>query len=283
VRIQTDIFGPWLEVPAPIADPARPPDGVPLPTFDRPTPVSYRVDVELEDGRRSELWGYFQVRERPDRNPIPALPTPDLAADEHREDPKPEGEEIDLLARIDPGKDGVSGSWKREGGVLLSPKEYGARVEIPYAPPEEYRLTVIAEPLDEPKSLVLGARSGGRRFQVLVGYAQPPHGSVNALENLDGRNFEENVTASWRSFFRKGRPSEVITTVRKDGVDVVIDGRSVIHWRGDPGRLSLNDYWRTPHDEALFLGAYDCRYRFLRVSLTPLSGAGRPLREDGGH
>ena len=47
------------------------PDSVPLGQFDRATPVSYRVDAVLADGRDVELWGYFQVREKPDLNPSP--------------------------------------------------------------------------------------------------------------------------------------------------------------------------------------------------------------------
>src|SRR6185437_2334122 len=48
-------------------------------------------------------------------------------------------------------------------GNLESPKENGARIEVSYQPPTEYRLTVIAEPLDAPDGLVLGLRLGDKR------------------------------------------------------------------------------------------------------------------------
>ena len=60
VRVQTDLFGGWEAVPT--AGRGEPPAAVPLRAFDRPTPVSYRVDAELEDGQTAELWGYFQVK-----------------------------------------------------------------------------------------------------------------------------------------------------------------------------------------------------------------------------
>jgi Tol biopolymer transport system component len=61
VRIQTDLHGPWLALP--VAYSARqPPSAVDLGSFDRPTPVSYRVDARIEDGQAVELWGYFQVK-----------------------------------------------------------------------------------------------------------------------------------------------------------------------------------------------------------------------------
>jgi hypothetical protein len=58
--------------------------------------------------------------------------------------------------------------------------------------------------------------------------------------------------------------------VRNDRVTVTCDGRTLIDWHGDASRLSLSDYWQTPHNR-LFLGAYDCRYRFHRVTLTEIS------------
>ena len=69
VRIQTDLFGPWH---AGAALPEGPrPATVRLGQFDRPTPVSYRVEAKLEDGQEVELWGYFQVRTAPTVRPTP--------------------------------------------------------------------------------------------------------------------------------------------------------------------------------------------------------------------
>jgi hypothetical protein len=56
-----------------------------------------------------------------------------------------------------------------------------------------------------------------------------------------------------------------------------VDGNLIINWSGDRARLSLSDYWKTPNDKALFLGTYDCRYRFHRITLEPISGEGESL------
>ncbi|MBC7816429.1 MAG: hypothetical protein IAG10_06005, partial [Planctomycetaceae bacterium] len=100
---------------------------------------------------------------------------------------------------------------------------------------------------------------------------------ASALENIDGKNVG-NASTVRRDVLMKGRPSQIVCTVRKDSVTVTCDSHELIHWQGDPKRLSLSDYWKTPTDSALFLGAYDCRYRFSRATLTPLSGEGRKLR-----
>lgn len=272
VRVQTDLAGPWIEVTAPKEDR---PERVPLGSFDRPTPVSYRIDAELEDRQSVELWGYFQVRTAPNVVPLPArLPVEAEAATEAE---PAEREEVDLLALVDVKKDAVSGVWKSGEDGLTSSKEYGARIELPYEPPEEYRLTVIAEPLDEPNGLILGQRSGDRRFLALVSFATGDVPS-SALENVDGKNVGANATTVQRALLKKGRPSQVICTVRKEVVTVSVDGREIIRWKGDRSRLSLGDYWKTPHDNVLFLGAYDCRYRFTRATLRPMTGEGKVLR-----
>jgi hypothetical protein len=72
----------------------------------------------------------------------------------------------------------------------------------------------------------------------------------------------------------------VIVTVKKDGVTMSVDGNLIVNWKGTADRLSLSDYWKTPQDTALFLGAYDCRYRFHRITLEPISGEGKMLRAE---
>ena len=187
-------------------------------------------------------------------------------------------EAVDLLALFDVERDAVSGKWQRADDRLESNKQYGARIELPYRPPDEYLLTVIAEPLDEPNGLILGQRLGGRRFLVLLNFAQGENLPASAIENVDGRNVNNNATTLRASLFHKDRPSAISIAVREDSVTVTCDGREIIHWTGDPSRLSLSDYWKTPNDEALFLGAYDCRYRFHRVELVPITGTGQAIQ-----
>ncbi len=282
VRVQTDLFGPWWDVTAPTKLGDSPPDTIDIGRFDRATPVSYRLDVTLDDGRDVELWGYFQVREKPDVGPTP--PAGATSSDVKRitdqpvDKPARPQDAIDLLALVDVAKDQVSGEWQKDGANLLAPKQFGARLELPYQPPDEYELTVIAEPLDEPNGLLLCQRSGGQRFVVLVNYSAGDGPPASALENIDGKNVGGNATTVRRDVLVKDRPSQIVCTVRKDSVTVMCDGHELIRWQGESKRLGLSDYWKTPTDSALFLGAYNCRYRFSRVTLTPLSGEGTKLR-----
>lgn len=282
VEVQTGLRSPWISIPADAA--ALRAGLVSLGRFDRPGGVAWRVvgpaargGAREADASPATAWGYFQVRSEPGLPPPPAeIDTTDrafLPVD-------PPGSEVDLLALVDPRRDRVAGEWRRtergERVELECTRGFGARIEIPYSPPEAYRLTLIVEPVDEPHGLTLGLRSGGHRFLALLGFGESSP-RASALENVDGRNVAGNPTRVEGDLFVRHRPSAIVCTVLPGGVTVEVDGRRRIEWRGAADRLSLSDYWRTPREEALFLGAYDCGYRFLRVTLEPLAGEGRTL------
>ena len=281
VRYQTAIDGPWIEVPQSWEGNA--PATASLAAFERETPVSYRVDAKLKNGATGEIWGYFQVRRDAKSTPQPftlsrdLLEVLDLPSTTPFDLKLPE-KEVDLLAMTKVDTCWQTGKWSKAGTKLQSPKLYGARIELPYSPPAEYRLTAVIEALDEPNGLLFGQRSGGSRFVTLLNH-QREGTLLSALENIDGRNVGNESTFSGK-LFRKGHLSQVISTVRKDGVSVSVDGRPIIRWQGAPDRLSLGDYWKTPNDAALFIGAYDCRYRIHRLTLEPISGEGKQLESD---
>jgi len=278
VRYQTSIESPWVEVPQ--DGNQKLPNEVVLGSFDRATPVSYRVDAETEDGSSAEIWGYFQVRQNPKHNPLPMSLPPDLSA---RGEAVPSvgppraatGPPVDLLKLIDPTDKFSVGTWQKENYHVVSPKRFGARVEIPYQPPAAYRLRAVVEPLDPANGLILGQRSGDHRFLVLVNYVAGGK-SMAALENVDDQNVGNETTIDY-PLFRQGRLSQVVVTVEPKRVRVAVDGTKIIDWQGESKQLSLSDYWKTPSDKALFVGAYDCRYRFHQLLLEPLEGQGHAI------
>lgn len=267
VRYQTSIDGPWVEAAQmPRSDN---PEFASLGVFDRPTPVSYRVDLETHDGS-VQLWGYFQVRNENNDVPKPVEVGSELAekmpfGDGVIEDPP--AEKTDLLTGLDPKNCFTVGTWKKEGDSLVSSKGYGVRLELPHTPPKRYRLTAIVEPLDDPNGLLFGLRNSKKRFVVLVNHTSRRDAST-ALENVDGRNVG-NETTYVANLLQKNRLAQIVATVQDDRVQVRVDGRLVIDWKGSPDQLSLSDYWKTPNDQSLFLGTYDCGYRFHQITIEP--------------
>lgn len=268
VRFQTAIDGPWIDVPQDIGETV--PEFATIGAFDRPTPVSYRVDVKTQLGD-AELWGYFQVRDADNRPPLPLVLSADLATDNQLGGTvitDPPGEQIDLLAELDPAKCFTTGMWTKQDRWLESNKSYGVRIELPYTPPDHYRMTVVVEPLDPPNGLLLGLRKSERRFVALINHTSRRSAST-ALENIDGRNVG-NDTTFIGDLLKQNQLSQIVATVHAQGVQVSVDGRLIIDWKGTPDQLSLSEYWKTPNENVLFLGTYDCGYRFHRITIEPL-------------
>ncbi len=177
----------------------------------------------------------------------------------------------DLLSLVDLGSIWTRGKWELKDG-LLTAVEKGSVIEFPYSPPDEYRMTAIIEPLDKPSNIHLGQRLGGYRFLVTLGYKDQ-----NSLERVDGKDVT-NATTHQGSLLTQGKPAEVVVTVRIGSVQVAVDGKQIIDWKGEPSQLSLNH--KTPHNEALMIHTGDCRHRIYRLSIEPLSGKGRVLAKE---
>lgn len=280
-EMQTRLDAPWVLVKeySETELSAGPPSTIELGTFDRPTPVSYRVRANTKEQNQVELYGYFQVRKSENEFPVPSLNTsldllgtaiapskshavPSLSS------PLRFGKEVDVLKQLPKELVAVSGDWEWKAEKLESPKAYGARIELPIDVPTEYQVVYIVEPLDEPNGLTLGQLSNSNRFLVLLNY-RADQASLNAIENVNEQNVG-NVTTLDRSLFVKNRLSQIVCTVRKDGVRVEVDDQPVVDWKGEPKELSLSEYWQTPNANRLFIGAYDCRYRIHRVTLRPI-------------
>ncbi|MCA9060165.1 MAG: hypothetical protein KDA85_16770 [Planctomycetaceae bacterium] len=273
LRYQTAIDGPWTNVPIELQNHAAP-NHLLLPAFDRKTPVSYRVDVRLQSGETEELWGYFQVR--PDDGTdwkLSCLPADLITAKTQESVPQNtrvvSAADVDLLDTLNPAQSWSAGVWTLADGRLDSPGGYGRRLELPVQPQGEYRLTAIVEPLDEPNGLLFGQQLKGHRFATLFNYTtNDTH--MSAIENIDGANVGNESTFTG-PLFRKNRLSAVVIEVRNSRVTMMVDGHQIVDWQGQPEQLSLSDYWKTPDTSALFLGTYDCRYRFHRLTWTPLN------------
>ena len=270
VRYQTSIDGPWIDVQQQWDGDS--PDQITLGKFDRPTPISYRIDTELENGQSEELWGYLQVRIDEKTFPEPRNLSVDLMG------PRPESattlrtidqtKSVDLLQEIKLDQAWKAGQWSREDNFIVSPKGYGARLELPSVEADEYQIQMLIEPLDAPNALLVGNRSSGNRFTSLFGFVTE-QGYLSAIENIDGRNVG-NETTHTGNLFQTNRVSQVIVQVTNQGVVMLVDGVNIVDWKGDAKRLSLSDYWQTPNQNAIFLGTYACRFRFHQILYTPL-------------
>ena len=180
---------------------------------------------------------------------------------------------VDLLGRIDPKRDAVEGDWRQSNQVLTfaGDKEW-SRIQIPYHPPEEYDLTVVAERVRGIEILILGLVVGGKQATVVLdGWG----GGVSGLEKIDGKVSQGNETThrGWR--FVNGKPTTIVCKVRKSGVAVTCDGRQIIDWRGEADRLSIVGGWKVPDEGQFFLGGWKGgAFRFKQLAVREVSKGG---------
>ena len=187
--------------------------------------------------------------------------------------------EIDLLARIDPKIDSIKGSWTITDGKLLTPVVHEpkfAACTVPYAPPAEYDLKIVAERRSGKSSLLVGLIGGGRPFDLeLDGLDGPSGKSFSGLDRIDRASALVNGAGFRGGIFADGKPHTVICRVRKESVTVALDGQEVLHWVADYRRVSTHECMTVTDGQSLFLGAWHSEYLIHRFTVKPVTGEGR--------
>jgi serine/threonine protein kinase len=188
---------------------------------------------------------------------------------------KTTSETVDLLARVVPAQHAVQGSWRFEGKALISPAGGYDRILLPYHPPAEYDLAIVARRLQGGHSLNLGIPLGpGGVVVMLHGWGLHP---ISGLERVGGKLAPDNPTRHDGAIFADRQTTRLTYSVRAGRIHVAADGRTIIDYRGPRAVLSIEDRWRTPDPRALFLGTYHTVFAISSIEVKPLSGPGKLL------
>jgi len=191
----------------------------------------------------------------------------------------PSGREaIDLLKLVDPKKDAVAGDWIFEGTTLVCARELpAARLQIPYLPPEEYDIVLVAERKTGVEAVNFGLSQGSTQFHVVIdGFAKD--GYMSGLSEIDGKLAWKNETTRKGGLLANHRPSTIECSVRKTGVKMVVDGVTIFDWSGDFNRLTNFSMLKVPNPKAIYVSGWESKYRFSKMILTPVTGKGERLR-----
>lgn len=167
--------------------------------------------------------------------------------------------EADLISRVDPRLDSPSGAWTVSEGKLVSRVlENGifACCFIPYLPPAEYDLTVVAELRQGKGPLFLGLIGGGKTLGLQIGEA----GGIAAEK------------------FSDGKMHSVTCRVRKDKLVIAWDGTDLQSLTADDTRILKPAEIASRGGKTLTLGSRESEYVLHRVTATPVNGAGTFLR-----
>lgn len=184
---------------------------------------------------------------------------------------------VDLLALVDPVKDTVLGTWRIEKRELIGGNGNRARIQIPYVPPDEYDLVVVAERKSGEQTISFGLLARGSiQWALLVDAYIPTYRS--AIDCLDGKGGADNETTVQGRQFPTGRTMTFEFKVRKSGISVLMNGKPFTSYQGDLSRLTMPGQWAGSEPGVPVFGYSDGEIRYTKISLTPVSGQGRLLR-----
>ena len=182
----------------------------------------------------------------------------------------PTGGAVDLLRLIDPEKDTIKGNWKITNGELHSTADEISHIRIPYDPPDEYTLTVVAvrKTMLQFDRGTFGLGLVGNRNQFLVQFDL-----FNGMTRLPGTKSSHQGVASHQGVvFKQGKPRTVVCTCRRDSVVVQVDGKKLLEWRGDYSTLSAEGSG-TPDKRSLRIVSRNSHFVISKIELTVLPGA----------
>jgi len=186
---------------------------------------------------------------------------------------------VDLLETIVPAEDAVEGRFERRSGAIVTPPgQAWARLQVPYVPPEEYDLTLIVERKAGNNSLNLGLSNGTRQFMVILDGGGPEGWGFSGIDFVDGKPFFDNTTTYAGPLLPEKVRVKVNCAVRKSGVRVQVQDRSVIRWNGDVDKLFVADMWEVPAPNTLILGCFESQFRIHGLWIEFVSRPGKKLR-----
>ncbi len=200
----------------------------------------------------------------------------------------PAGKEIDLLPLIDVKRNVIAGEWRMEDGRLsvsmggnVSPDSF-ARLQLPYAPPEEYDFVIELE-----------AQAGGSGiYQILTAHERSfcwvadvklTNGMKAGFETIEGQIVMNRADGSVMrpTILQPGKRHVMIVEVRRDHLRSLLDGEALVTWgRSAESFQLLGIHPRVALRDASHIGlAVDNRaVTFHRISVREV-GATTPWRD----
>jgi hypothetical protein len=177
--------------------------------------------------------------------------------------------EIDLLDLIQPGRDGIAGSWGFQERALITPLVKWGRLQIPVIPPEEFDLRIRLTRKRGVNSVNLGFLMNGKQGTAVLDGSD----GHTSWVDLAGLTMSENPTTVIGRLLKWNKPATVLLSVRKDLLSILVDGKKAMEWKGKPGDLSVTPEFLVPNPRALILGSYETAFRIDELTLIPISGA----------
>ena len=183
---------------------------------------------------------------------------------------------IDLLKLVDPIKDAVAGKWVFKDGGLCPDETYGALIEMPYRPSEEYDFRITFS--------CLGGIDSVSQFL--------PYANASSLWNMGGwgntifgfdtvggkRANDNPTTVRSARCLENGRRYVSVVQIRKSGVKAFLNGQLISSWKPEFGALGPIDLWKLRDNALLGLGSWSSPMQFHKAEVLEVTGKGALTR-----
>lgn len=172
-----------------------------------------------------------------------------------------------LLQEIDPRRDAVRGTWRKEGNALVSPQSDFALLQIPITPPDGYIITATVETDSIQDCLTLGLVTGPTQVtEVFNGWG----GTISGLQLVDMKMVPNNETKIGPAL-AAGKPNEIVCAVEPNRIRATCNGKPVVNWKGEFQRLFAGPDWQPPNGRQLFIGSHLTSFRISKLELRPFN------------
>lgn len=150
------------------------------------------------------------------------------------DDTKAAEKPVNLLAALDLKKNGVTGQWRTSSGSVVG-SGIGL-LEIPYIPTTaSYDVEVSLERKEGDDEIVIGLIAAGKPFSITFDWGK---GDASGLTCIGAARVYENDTRVSGKQLANRKPVTVKCAVRDGHVVVLVDGKTLIDWKGDVKQLS---------------------------------------------
>ena len=176
---------------------------------------------------------------------------------------------VDLLARVDPKKDAVQGTWMSSGGIGARSPASHARLMIPVTLTGEYDLEVrCVRPEGNDAFGVLLPVGSSSAYVQFAGPKGPCH--INGIKETSRKSPITNDQEFAAAISVKGAGDNFT-------IDVTVDEKPLLHWQGNPASLP-QDWQAVPNPSCPGLLSAGLRGMFHVMRVRMLSGEVKPLR-----
>ena len=181
------------------------------------------------------------------------------------------GKVIDLLAMVKLPEHVFDNNffrsgWRYDDRILLSPSGQAPGILcLDFAPPEEYEINAVVERVDGNDGVVFGVTVDGHVASVCVDQYGGP---LSGISVLAGNDADMNETTFRQQVLKNNELNTIRIRVGKRSIYASANGREIIHWEGDPSKLSI---WQPlPNPKHVWFGAAYSQFKFHKLELTPL-------------